>query len=79
MYIYKSKLDGRKLVLLEYLKDWNAFVEIEKYGSVVRNDKGYSRERWKLLQDALCQKILFANNSLHSLKSFYVQIFLNTC
>ena len=61
------------------LQRFKCIVEIETYGSVVRNDKGYSRERWKLLQDALCQKILFANNSLHSLKSFYVQIFLNTC
>ncbi len=34
-----------KTLLLEYLKDLNAFVEIETYGSVVRNDKGYSRER----------------------------------
>ena len=42
-----------KQFLLEYLKDLNACVEIETYGSVIRNDKGYSRERWKLLQDAL--------------------------
>ncbi len=54
MYIYKSKLDERKPFSLEYLKDLNAFVEMETCGSVVRNDKGYSSERWKLLQDALC-------------------------
>ncbi len=53
MYIYQCKWDGRKPFLLEYLKHLNAFVEMETYGSVVRNDKGYSRERWKLLQDAL--------------------------
>ncbi len=58
------------------LERYKCIVEIETYGAVVRNDKGYSRERLKLLQDALYQKILIANNSLHSPKSFYMQIFL---
>ncbi len=38
MHIYKCKLDGRKSFLLEYLKDLNAYIEIETYGSVIRND-----------------------------------------
>ncbi len=46
MYIYKCKLDGRTPFLLDYLKDLNACVEIETYGLVIINDKGYLRERW---------------------------------
>ncbi len=54
MYIYKCKLDGRKTFLIGILKRFKErFLEIETYCSVIRNDKDYPRERWKLLQDAL--------------------------
>ncbi len=75
MYIYKCKLDGQNTFLLEYLKDLNVFVEIETYGYVVRND-GFSRKRWKLLQDAL-YLFFIAKNQLYSQCHFcYMQVFL---
>ncbi len=42
-----------------------AFVETETYDSVVRNDKGYSSERWKRLRDTN-KKTFTANNSMYS-------------
>ena len=70
----------RKTFLLEYLKDLNAFVKNETYGSVVRNDKGYSRERWKLLQDLLywTKPLLLIIHCIPQCHICYMHVFLNT-